>query len=73
MAASAGCLARVDGAVPSMKGSKDLDGRPVTAHEDWQQGLGVVTYQTIGKHKFSYEVISIENGWAMFRGTQYRA
>lgn len=73
MAASAGCLARIDGVVPSTRGSKDLDGRPVNTCEDWQQGLAVVTYQTSGKHKFSYEVVPIVEGWAMFRGTQYRS
>ena len=73
MAASPGCLARLDGAVPSTKGSKDLDGRPVIVAEDWQQGLAVITYQTTGEQKFSYEVMPIHNGWAMFRGTEYLA
>ena len=73
MAASAGCLARVDGAVPSTKGSKDLDGRPIKISEDWQQGLAVITYETQGASKFSYEVMPILDGWAMFRGTQYTA
>jgi len=73
MAASAGCLARIDGAVPSTRGSKDADGRPISVAEDWQQGLGVVTYQTTGRHKFSYEVIAISDGWAMFRGKQYKS
>lgn len=73
MAASAGCLARVDGAVPSTKGSKDLDGRPIKISEDWQQGLAVITYETQGDSKFSYEVMPILDGWAMFRGTQYTA
>jgi hypothetical protein len=44
-AASPGCLARIDGAVPSTKGGVDLDGRPLTVVEDWQQGLGLVHYR----------------------------
>lgn len=70
MAASAGCLARVDGSVPSTKGSKDLDGRPIKVSEDWQQGIAVVTHYT-NSSKFGYEVMPIINGWGMFRGNQY--
>lgn len=73
MAASPGCLARVDGAVPSTKGGIDLDGRPLTVVEDWQQGLGVVCYEDKGDHKFAYEAMHIYNGWGMFRGTEYKA
>lgn len=73
MAASAGCLARIDGSVPSMKGSKDLDGRPIKISEDWQQGVAVINYETSGDNKFSYEVMPILNGWAMFRGIVYTA
>lgn len=53
MAASPGCLARTDGAVPSTKGGIDLDGRPLTRHEDWQSGLSVVPYNDDGT--FWYE------------------
>jgi hypothetical protein len=73
MAASPGCLARIDGAIPSTRGGVDLDGRPLTRHENWQQGVGVVTYQDSGDHKFSYEVATIYNGWSMFRGKEYAA
>lgn len=73
MAASPGCLARIDGAIPSTKGGVDLDGRPLTRHENWQQGIGVVTYEEGGDHKFSYEVATIYNGWTMFRGVEYRS
>ena len=73
MAASPGCLARIDGAIPSTKGGVDLDGRPLTRHENWQQGMGVVMYEDSGEHKFSYEVAPIYNGWAMFRGKEYKA
>lgn len=73
MAASPGCLARIDGAVPSTKGGIDLDGRPLTVVEDWQQGLAVVSYEDKGEHKFSYEVMHIYNGWGMLRGIEYKA
>ena len=73
MAASPGCLARIDGAIPSTKGGVDLDGRPLTRHENWQQGLAVVRYEEEGEHKFQYESMTIYNGWTMFRGKEYKA
>lgn len=73
MAASPGCLARIDGAIPSTKGGVDLDGRPLTRHENWQQGLAVVRYEEEGDHKFQYESMTIYNGWTMFRGKEYKA
>jgi hypothetical protein len=71
MAASPGCLARIDGAVPSTKGGVDLDGRPVQRHEDWQNGLAVVPYDK-ETGNFVYEQIAIHDGWAMWRGKEYR-
>jgi hypothetical protein len=68
MAASPGCLARVDGAVPSTKGGSDLDGRPLTVAEDWQQGIGVVRYEVDGEHRFFYEQVAIHNATAMYHG-----
>jgi predicted phosphodiesterase len=73
MAASPGCLARIDGAIPSTRGGVDLDGRPLTRHENWQQGLGFVTYEESGNHAFAYENVTIYNGWAMWRGKEYQA
>ena len=73
MAASPGCLARIDGAIPSTKGGVDLDGRPLTRHENWQQGLGIVRYEDDGQHRFSYDVIPIYNGWGMYQGKEYQA
>jgi len=73
MAASPGCLARIDGALPSTKGGVDLDGRPLTRHENWQQGLGIVTYEKKGQAKFTYECIPIYGGWAMHNGKEYAA
>lgn len=71
-AASAGCLCRIDGVVPSTKGGIDVHGRPVPTAEDWQQGFHVVHHQP-GDGLFSLERVQILNGWAMFRGQEYRA
>ena len=73
MAASPGCLARIDGAIPSTKGGVDLDGRPLTRHENWQQGLGIVTYEKSGQAKFTYECLPIYGGWTMRNGKEYAA
>jgi hypothetical protein len=70
-ALSPGCLARIDGAVPSMKGGTDLDGRPLTRYEDWQQGLVVVDYEE-GDGKFNLEMITIRDGWALYRDKEYQ-
>jgi metallophosphoesterase superfamily enzyme len=76
MAASPGCLCRVDGAVPSTKSGMDEFGRPILqGAENWQQGLGVVTYQPYGKGNewFNYEPMWIYNGRGFFRGKEYVA
>jgi hypothetical protein len=71
LAASAGCLARCDGAVPSTKGGIDLDGRPLTVTENWQQGLAVVTYQE-GDSPFNLELVPIRDGQMMYRGQLWK-
>jgi hypothetical protein len=70
IAASPGCLARIDGAVPSTKGGTDLDGRPLTRYENWQQGLSVVQYAE-GDGKFNLEMVTIRDGWAIYRDKEY--
>ncbi len=70
LAASAGCLARTDGAVPSTKGGIDLDGRPMPVTENWQQGLAVVTYLD-GDAPFHLELVPIRNGSMFYRGVLY--
>jgi predicted phosphodiesterase len=72
LAASPGCLARTDGAVPSTRGGHDLDGRPLYRSEDWQQGLAVVEYEP-GDGDFVLELVPIRNGWARWRGVDYLA
>lgn len=58
LAHTPGCLCRIDGAVPSYKGSTDLSGRPVEHYENWQQGLSVVSYED-GDGPFSIESVFI--------------
>ena len=53
-----GCMCRIDGAVPSVKGSTDLSGRPVARYENWQQGLSVVSYRE-GDSPFNLETAFI--------------
>lgn len=71
-AGSPGTLARIDGAVPSTKGGIDLDGRPLTKHENWQQGFAVVQYEE-GDGKFNIEMVPIRDGWCMYHGKEYKA
>jgi len=79
MAASPGCLARNDGAVPSTHQGLDLDGRPIPAVENWQQGMAVVDYHEDGR--FRYDQVSIHTEydgdrpekWALYKDREYRA
>jgi predicted MPP superfamily phosphohydrolase len=42
---SFGTLSRIDGAVPSFGYGRDERGMPLKHYENWQQGVGVVTYK----------------------------
>jgi predicted phosphodiesterase len=66
-AISFGCLARVDGAVPSTKGGIDLDGRPITCVEDWQQGIGIIHFKE-GEGPFHPEMLPIHDGVMYYKG-----
>lgn len=66
LAASPGCLCRIDGAVPSTKGSTDSNGRAIMRPEDWQQGLAVVSYVP-GDGPFKLDFVEIFDGMAIFR------
>jgi len=75
MAASPGCLCRIDGAVPSTKSGADEFGRPILQGiENWQQGLAVVQYQPPGVENewFNYEPMLIFDGRGFFRGKEYK-
>jgi len=67
LAHSPGCLCRIDGAVPSVKGGIDSYGHSVRSLENWQQGLTVVRYQS-GDGAFALESVPIFNGRAIHRG-----
>lgn len=43
----------------------------MSATEDWQQGMGVVTYGE-GDADFAYEQVFINEGNALFRGREFR-
>jgi len=72
LAASAGCLCRIDGSVPSTKGGKDEDGQPIPVTEDWQQGIAVIGYQP-GDSPFGLELVPFHDGAAWFRGQRLEA
>lgn len=71
-AATPGCLCRVDGAVPSVKGAMDLSGRPLTNYEDWQQGVMILRYRE-DSPKFVLDTVHIQEGWAMYAGQEFSA
>ncbi len=71
-ATSPGCLCRIDGTVPSTKGSVDEFGRPMTRYENWQQGIALVEYEE-GDGPFSIEVVPIFDGVATWRGNTYKS
>lgn len=65
MAISPGCLARVDGAVPSVHGSIDANGKPTEVWENWQQGVAVIHYTD---DEFFVDLVQIDDGKTIFRG-----
>jgi hypothetical protein len=73
-AATPGCLCRVDGAVPGMKGGYDERtlGAVVPGSEDWQQGLMIVTYAEDGGPVWA-EQVTIYEGRAVWRDRVYTA
>lgn len=72
MAASPGCLCRIDGAVPGVSAGYSLEGVPLATAEDWQQGAAVVGFDPNGG-RFDYEPIAIWQGWARWRGREFTA
>lgn len=72
LAATSGCLCRIDGAVPSTKGSTDPLGRPLFSAEDWQNGLGTVEYEE-GEGWFDYNSYLIVEGRMRFNGKTYNS
>ena len=70
--AEIGCLARLDGAVPSTKSAATLDGRHVAKYEDWQNAVAVGVYVP-GDGDFSLEILPIIEGVVFFRGQRIQA
>ena len=68
---SAGCLCRIDGAVPSMMGGIDSNGSPVRNIENWAQGMVVVYYKDSGE--FYFDVVQIHEGHALYHGLEFSA
>jgi predicted phosphodiesterase len=71
-AATPGCLCRVDGAVPSVKGAVDLSGKPLTNYEDWQQGVIILRYRD-DDPRYVLDTIHIQDGWAVYFGQEFAA
>ena len=71
-AASPGCLARIDGAVPSHGGGVDLDGRPLQRYENWTQGCAVI-WENTETGQAVWDQITINNGTAWWQGKEWRA
>lgn len=71
-AASPGCLARIDGAVPSHGGGVDLDGRPIRRHENWTQGMAIVWHDA-DSGRSVWEQVSISEGLAWWSGREWTA
>lgn len=70
---SPGCLCRTDGAVPSFHSGTSANGKPVTNHENWQQGLTIVTLTENANDPPQVEFVPINGGRALFRGRSYEA
>lgn len=71
MGISPGCLCRIDGHVPSVKGSVGIDGKPVTYWENWQQGIAIVRYKDEGS--FHVDLIHIDDGKTLYKGQEFVA
>lgn len=71
MAISPGCLCRVDGAVPSVKGAIGIDSKPVTYWENWQQGVAVIKYKDTGE--FYVNLVQIDDGQTVYNGVEFSA
>lgn len=68
---SPGCLCRVDGSVPSVKGGITPNEKPVKYWENWQQGIGFAWYKESGE--FSLLSVPIIDNWSVFMGREFRA
>jgi hypothetical protein len=67
---SPGCLCRVDGAVPSVKGGVDVKGRALQYFENWQQGVSVIFFKDGDDDSFHFDQVHIHKGKTMYRGQE---
>ena len=72
LAATIGCLCRVDGAVPGVHSGFDEWGNPVKGMYDWQQAVAVVHYEE-GNGRFALDMVSIHDGSAIYQGEMFEA
>lgn len=71
-AGSPGCLARVDGSIPSAKTGSDDHGKLAgVSREPWNQGIWFIWYDPKGEQDPVLEICSIEDGRTIFRGKEY--
>jgi len=67
---SPGCLCRVDGAVPSVKGGVDVKGQALQYFENWQQGVSVIFFKDGDDDSFHFDQVHIHKGKTMYRGQE---
>jgi predicted phosphodiesterase len=67
---SPGCLCRVDGAVPSVKGGVDVKGNALQYFENWQQGVSVIFFKDGDDDSFHFDQVHIHKGKTMYRGQE---
>jgi predicted phosphodiesterase len=67
---SPGCLCRVDGAVPSVKGGVDIKGQALQYFENWQQGVSVIFFKDGDDDSFHFDQVHIHKGKTMYRGQE---
>jgi len=73
VAFSFGCLANIDGAVPSFSNAVKTNGESARFHENWVNGFGIVEYDE-GDAPFRQQFIHIDDtdGFkAWFNGKEY--
>ena len=70
---SPGCLCRVDGAVPSVKGGVDVKGQALQYFENWQQGVSVIFFKDGDDDSFHFDQVHIHKGKTMYRGQEFHA
>lgn len=73
LAASIGCLCRIDGAVPSYRSGIDIFGRSVPTVENWQHAAACVSYEPGDDGLFHLDLIPIQDGRAVLFGEEVAA